>query len=286
MIQDKRILVTGGTGFIGSHIIKQLCANNQVYCLTRNPPPEFQMVKCIKGDLRDFQAIRLPHDIDMVIHLAGVLGSDAIKDVSGSYQVNVCATVDLLRYALDTSAELFVFASTGGVYGYQNEPVNETFPKRNPVDLYASQKVIAENWVMAFGQDMPVLIPRYFFPYGVGQTGRFIPNLIERIRKGEPIFVEDRRINPIYIEDAVALTLALAERKETGTFNIAGPDVVRIREVAEAVAAMLTLEVDIRDSSSDLQGDMVGDIQKAIERTGYDSFMPFSEGLRKVVEGV
>ena len=289
-IKNKRILITGGTGFVGAPLMQLLSKNNEMFCICRKiPAPNVESNAIyIKHDLSDpLNNCNLPDDVDIIIHLAGSIGKAASEEKIKSYKINTLSTLELLEYAGDTCVDLFLYASTGGVYGYGELPFKESDPL-SPIDFYTLTKYESELLVTSYNETFTTVILRYFFPYGPGQKGRLIPNLIENIMRGRPISINERggpMINPIYITDVVQLTINTMTLKKSDIFNICGLENYTIAEISDLIGDILAKEPVYKCTDEIPTGNLSGDVTK-IKNTFNFKFTPFSEGLKSTIKSV
>ena len=130
------------------------------------------------------------------------------------------------------------------------------------------------------------MVHRFFFVYGPGQEGMLIPRMIESIRKGEPVFLygnEGVRINPIHVRDAVKVFQPSLESPVTGIFNIAGDEVVSIKELAERIGRLVGRAPKFVYEKSNIPGDILGDNSRMKAMLGVIPEMTLREGLPEVV---
>jgi len=172
---NKKIIVTGGAGFIGSHLVDRLIKEgNRVAIIDNlstgkkenlNPEAEFYQT-----DIRDFEKI-LPvfKNVDYVFHLAAIPRVPvSIQDPIGTSQVNILGTINVFRAASDNKVKRVIFASSSSVYGDQERlPLIETMIP-NPISPYGLQKLVGEQWAGLFTNiyNLPVISLRYFNVYG------------------------------------------------------------------------------------------------------------------------
>ncbi|HZT54347.1 MAG TPA: NAD(P)-dependent oxidoreductase, partial [Gaiellaceae bacterium] len=195
-----RILVTGAGGFIGRRLIERLEGEHEVHPVVRRAPDDRR--PWIVQDLaQPLDARRLPSRIDAVIHLAQSRRyREFPSGAADMFAINVESTFRLLEYARHAGTQIFVYASTGGIYGYSYEALVETAPA-NPLNFYLTSKHIAESLVANYQAFFHTVVFRFFFVYGPGQEGMLVPTLLEKVRKGDQISIAGRpgqRINPIY----------------------------------------------------------------------------------------
>lgn len=283
-----KILITGGTGFIGRHLVRKLQEEHELFALARGvaaPAPD-SAARPIQHDLTaalDYS--RLPPQVDAIVHLAQ---SEFYKDFPARagdvYRVNVEATFELLEYARRAGAKHFVLASTGGVYGYGCRPFVET----DPVQLagfYFTSKHIAELLVRDYQPFFNTVVTRLFFVYGVGQKSHmFIPRLIRNVMRGEAITLdgpEGIRTNPTHIVDAVDGLAATINLSGHHVINIAGPQALSLREIGQTIAAQVGREPSFTVHDEPAPGNLLGDVTKARALLGIPR-VRFSDGIVEV----
>lgn len=234
-----RILITGATGFIGSHLVERLAGQHQLFALARRPPTKPKgLVHYIQQDLRQpLDLDQLPQRLDVIIHQAAVIHTELCQDDTEPFVVNVAATWRLLEYAHKAGIQTFVYASTGGIYGCRDQPfTEEDLPQ--PMDLYALTKAQAELAVQTAPGKFHKILLRYFFPYGIG-TPNPIPHFVRRAVQGQPIEILGSgkpALNPLHISDAVEATVRALELNSDAVINIAGSEVTTFAQIAEIAA--------------------------------------------------
>jgi UDP-glucose 4-epimerase len=284
-----KILLTGATGFVGGHLLPRLAAAHDVVALARRPPEEGGPagVEWVEQDLaRGLDRSRLPASVDAVIHLAQSRHyrefPDGAEDVFG---VNVESTFRLLEYARKAGAGRFVFASTGGVYGPSDTPLSES-DRLSPLNFYIASKYSAESLVGSYSGLFHTVVFRFFFVYGPGQKGMLVPSLLGRVLGGETIRIEGDpglRINPIYVEDAIAVFEPALAREGSDLMNVAGDEVVTIRELVSVMEAVTGREARVEHAPGDVDGDLIGDTTRMKDVLGVTPKTPLVEGLRRMV---
>ncbi|WP_166866274.1 NAD(P)-dependent oxidoreductase [Salinibacterium sp. ZJ70] len=246
----KTALVTGAAGLLGKATVDALAdAGVEVHALVRDASQGFRDdVQFHSGDLsQPIDSSALPAQVDAIFHLAQ---AREFRDFPGgapaTFAINVASTVGLLDYAGKAGASSFVYASSGGVYeGAAGEPLTEDAPVQRPEKLgfYLGTKLSSEALVNSYASEFSTACLRYFFIYGPDQArGMLVPRLYDRVRNGEAITLQGEhgmRINPVHAADAAAATIAAAAVEGRTTSNIAGPQVVSLREVGEIFASDL-----------------------------------------------
>lgn len=240
------ILLTGASGFLGAAVAEDLRKDYEIVALGRSPL-SLPAVRNIAADLsKPLDTALLPRKIDAVLHLAqSRLYRDPSTGAADMLFVNVCVTANLLQWARDAGAKSFVYASTGSVYGQGYGVGSETDPIVPSTDLYTATKYAGESLTLAGSSPFAASALRFFTLYGPGQTQKLIAGIIERVMAGAPIQIEGERgfeTQPTFIADAVAVVRAALEQRWTGIVNVAGPETVGIRHIAEVVSKRLGKE--------------------------------------------
>ena len=284
-----KILITGATGFIGSKLIKLFKGRHELILLSRRRSDTLAEsgIEWLGVDLSEaFDFSSMPEKIDSIIHLAQSNFYRQFPDKAGDiFDVNVQGTFRLLEYARHAKAESFILASTGSVYGYGPKEFLETDPV-NPGNFYGVSKCLCELLLRAYEPFLRTVIFRFFSVYGPGQDKMLIHSLLEKVRKGETITIEGSpglRINPIYVGDAVHVFESALNSFVSGVFNVAGDEVVTIRDLVGILEEVLDKKASIRHSKHHRSGDLVGDNTRMKELLKVLPETPLGEGLRKML---
>jgi UDP-glucose 4-epimerase len=276
----RRILITGAGGFVGSGLVCALADQNLVFGVSRHQSPSASIIWDFQETLsRD----AFPSQVDVIIHAGALLegGSDSARDYETA---NVLSCIQLAEFALTAGASHFVYLSTGGVYGSKEGWLTES-TQLDPQGFYASSKLRGEVELQKAATNMNLTILRLFFPYGPDQKGRLIPNLMNKIRSGDQVRLNNiqgsPRINPIFISDLIAIIKEIIERGISGVINMAGPDAVSIRDLAEMIGRRLNKPVvyEVGDAPA---YDLLGDITKICSLLPDLQLTDLDEGLAPV----
>lgn len=270
----RTVLVTGGAGFIGSHLVDQLMEGGAAVRVLDNlstgslvnlqAAAERQSrdgvvsggrLEVIIGDVRDREVLRKAlRNVKYVFHLAALPGSaSGVKESEDVHAVNVEATLNLLHGALTEGVWRVILASCASVYGTPDTaPVPESAPLR-PTSLFGASKVAAETYCQAFHarHHLDTVILRYFSVYGPRQKaipgGPLLPRLIEAVRQRRPFvdYAETSSEDFIYVEDAVAATLAAARAPRAGgqAVNIGSGQMTSTGSVLGIVSELLQTSI-------------------------------------------
>jgi UDP-glucose 4-epimerase len=293
-----KTVVTGGSGFIGSHVVDKLvAAGHDVVVfdsLVRSLNPEAQYVE---GDVLDpSAATRATKGADVVFHLAGMSNVDvAALHPLMTVKLNVEGTAVIADAARDNDARV-VLASTVWVFGAAagEGTVDESavIDLERSGHLYTSTKLAAEMVLHSYAElyDVPFTILRYGVPYGPRMRDELvIAKFVGKALRGEPLTVAgdgSQTRNFLYVEDlADAHVLALGDAAVNQTFAVDGTEAVSIRQVAETVARLVgDVQVErVPGRSGDFAGRPV-DITHAREMLGWSPSTTFEQGVQRYLE--
>lgn len=288
---SRRILVTGASGLIGSHLVRSFGPDDEVYAVSRSG--SIPGVKTISLDLgREWSIEDLPRDIDVVIHLAQ---SEHYREfperAEDIFAVNTLSTLKLLDYARITGVRQFVLASTGGVYGSGADSFSEerTIAAKGELGFYVGTRLCSEILSECYQPWMNVVCLRFFFVYGEGQRrNMLIPRLVESVRAGKPIQLRGESglsINPVYVGDAVSAVRRSMVIEGSHKLNVAGPDVLSLRAIAEIIGEEVGRAPLFEITPADDNGDLVGDIAR-MSTALHVPAVPFRDGLRLLLAGM
>lgn len=241
----RRILVTGGGGFLGEHLVEALVKRGDaVRTFNRSPAPEGQPagVEHLRGDVRDRAAVETAvADVQAVFHLVSNFRSAASD--ADAHDINVQGTVNVLESARSAGVERVVHCSTIGVHGSVLEvPANEE-TAFNPGDAYQSTKLEAEQWVWQFHREsgLPVSVVR---PISlIGPRDRRMLKLFRMIKRGRFVMLGEGSANfqPAYVDDVVQGFLLCMERDEAvgEAFIVGGEEYLPLRDLVVEIAGLL-----------------------------------------------
>jgi len=244
MKSKQSVIVTGANGLLGRAVLKRLGDKYDIWAFVHSQPESpVPDVRYRVVDLSsDWSVNDMPKMADVIIHLAQ---SSKFRDFpEGSidvFNVNIASTARLLDYAHRMKARQFIFASSGGVYGNSESAFKENSPiaPLGQLGYYLGSKMCGEILAQSYVSFLNVVVLRPFFIYGPGQNrAMLVPRLMDNIANGRPITLQGAsgiRINPIHVEDAAAAVRAALSLQQSATFNIAGPDILSIREICEGM---------------------------------------------------
>lgn len=273
-----RILVTGATGFLGSRLVAHLARAHEVWALARRDPPrEVPGVHWLRQDLaEDVWGVALPAQIDAVVHLAQSPNfrnfPESAREV---FAVAAGAAMRLLDWSVRAGAKHFILASTGGLYGSSDTPLRETDPlpeTRHHLGFYFAAKRASELVATQYAGEVNSVILRCFFVYGSGQAPQMLmPRLVANIRNRQPVYLQGEegiRINPIHVDDAVRAIERCLDLGESRLFNIAGPQMASLRDIALAIGRRVGREPVFTVDTTVRPNHLVADIRRMISALG------------------
>lgn len=243
------ILITGCNGLLGRDLCEKLSKSNlDLYGLVHNNLyTPIKNVRYIIKDLSNLNNLdKLPKKIDCIVHLAQSSNFRKFPEFSQDiFNVNVSSTAFLLEYARKINVKKFIYASSGGIYGKGPSSFDEnaSIVPIGDLGFYLGTKTCGEIIVQSYASIFEVNIIRPFFIYGKYQNrSMLIPRIMDSISNGKAITIQNNqgiRINPINVDDASNSVIALLEKNSSSIFNIAGPEILSIFEIAETMADFL-----------------------------------------------
>jgi UDP-glucose 4-epimerase len=300
----RKALVTGGAGFIGSHLSNALLNEGlQVTILDdlsmgkrENVPDGAEFVL---GDVRSVDDVKRALDgVDVVFHEAARVSiRSSLKEFYDDAETNFMGTLNLLRCCADSGVKKFVFASSMAVYADSAtpDPIGEDY-LAEPISPYGIAKLAAEKYCMQLSgeMDMDCVVLRYFNTYGVGQT--FTPYVgvitifIRRLLQSEqPMIYGDgeQKRDFVHVSDIVAANvLAMKSDVKQGVFNVGTGKATSVNEIAELLCSKIN--PDIRPYHVDAHpGELrysIAAINRIADTLGYQPGGVLSDKIDEVIE--
>lgn len=310
---SKRILVTGGAGFIGSHLSETLIEQgNEIFCLDnfndyydirikRNNIQSLSKhpsYKLIEGDILDFELLEKifsEYKFEIVVHLAARAGvRPSIQQPLLYQRVNVEGTSNLLEIAKNHKIEKFIFASSSSVYGNNEKvPFSESDVVDFPISPYASTKKSGELICYTYHHlfKLPVTCLRFFTVYGPRQRPDMaIHKFTDKIYKGEklPMFGDgNTRRDYTYIADIIdGICKSIKHCSEYHIYNLGESKTIELKNLIQLIAESLGKEPNVEKLPIQ-PGDVqitYADITKAKSEINYNPQVNVEEGVKKFVE--
>jgi len=297
------VLVTGGAGFIGGHLVRALVkAGYSVRVLDNlstgsldNIGDLISSVEFVKGDVRDFNVVKeAARGVDAVVHLAALVDvAESFEKPDLYFEVNVKGTYNVVRAC--RGVRVLVYASSYAVYGEPSRvPTPEDHPT-SPNSPYALSKVYGEALVEALAEKRgyrPVVL-RFFNVYGPGQSRAYagvVLEFVKRVSRGEPpvIYGDGSQTRDfIHVRDAVKAVLkALVNEGAKGVFNVGSGVSVSINELAKLVLKLAGRE-DLKPVYAPPRpGDVKrsqADISRARRVLGFEPRVKLEDGIRELL---
>jgi NAD dependent epimerase/dehydratase len=310
---NKKLLITGAGGFIGSHLVERLIglgaktrafvrynSRNNWGLLELLPGDKLKEIEIIAGDLRDSQAVRdAARDADMIFHLGSLIAIPySYVHPQEAIETNIMGTLNILMAARENGIEKVIHTSTSEVYGTaQYVPIDEKHPLQGQSPYSASKTgadMIAESFYRSF--DVPVATIRPFNTYGPRQSARaVIPTIISQALTGEQVRLGS--LHPTrdytYVDDVVEAFIKVAESpKSIGkVINIGSNFEMSIGDIAKKILsimekdniAIVTDERRVRPEKSEVER-LWCDNALAKKVLGWEPGTSFDTGLRKTIK--
>lgn len=309
---DKKILVAGGAGFIGSHLVDTLATDNEVTVLDNlssgsqeniHNQLESGTIRFIQADIRDLEQVRsLVAENQVVFHLAVQGLRLSLFDPQLVHHVNATGTLNLCQAAQEAGVERFVYVSSSEVYGTaKSVPMNEGHPLE-PTTPYGASKLAGEayarSYYLAFG--LPVVIVRPFNTYGPrehleGVYGEVIPRFVLRAMNDLPpiVFGDGQQTRDFTEVSDIVRGMVLAAECEAlvgGTVNIAAGREVSINEVAQIILKLVGQDGQIVPLHMEPRpGDVrrhYADISQARQVMNFQPEIGIDQGIRHYIDWV
>ena len=290
-----RVLVTGGAGFIGSHVVDRLLASGhepRIFDL-RPPIPEHATVESVRGDIRDREAvIAAARNCDVIAHLAASADVGTVeRQPCAAEELNASGTLHVLEAARETGARV-LYASTIWAYSdVQAAEVDEDTGLALPSHLYTATKLAGEMYCHSYQElyGVACTILRFGIPYGPrARPAAVLPIFVNKALAGQPLTIagdglQSRRF--VYVEDlAEGVVAALRPAAAGRVYNLVGDGDTSVREIADAVrSAVGEVEiVHVEGRAGDFAGARVSG-ERARAELGWTAATPFAEGVRRYV---
>lgn len=302
----RKAVVTGGAGFIGSHLAEELLKRRYKVIILDDlstgrreniePIIANSDVQFIEGSVTDLPLLnKLFQNVSYVFHLAAIPSVPrSIESPLASHNVNITGTLDVLLVAKDNKVKKVIYASSSAVYGDTPTLSKREDMPPNPQSPYAVTKLAGEYYCHVFHQvyGLSTICLRYFNVYGLrqdpnSQYSAVIPRFIQRVLDNKPpvIFGDGEQTRDFtFVKDAVGATILAAESDATGIFNIGTGERISINKLAALIINLIGNSVepiheelrfgDIRHS--------LADISKA-KQFGCNPKYDLEEGLRETI---
>ncbi|MDZ7688209.1 MAG: NAD-dependent epimerase/dehydratase family protein [Halobacteriales archaeon] len=300
-LEDKKVVVTGGAGFIGSRLVERLVGGNEVCVIddlsagNREYVPDGASLRV--ADVLDYDAVRDAFEgADAVFHLAANPDvRSGAEDTRVHMEQNAEATNVVLDAVRDAEVETFAFASSSTVYGEAPTPTPETYGPLAPISLYGASKLACEGLCTAYEGTFGVETYVYRFANVVGGRGHgVIPDFVEKLRD-DPTTLEilgdgRQRKSYTHVSDCVDAMLHVVESDacDDTFYNIGTRDTVSVTRIAEVVSDVMGIDPTFEYTGGERgwKGDvprMRLDVEKLVS-TGWEPKTDSEESVRRTAE--
>ncbi len=303
-----KVLVTGGAGFIGSHVVDRLVKDGYKVKVLDNLSSgkldniqghlSSKRVDFVKGDIRDVSFVRKSFEgIDTIIHMAALVSVPlSIENPTLTFDINLLGTLNMLRTSIEKHVNRFVFISSCAVCGDPASlPVSEK-TEAHPISPYAESKLIGERYCLGFSerQMLRSVVLRFFNVYGprqgMNEYSGVITRFIERCKNKLPMTIYGDGFQTrdfVNVEDvARAVSISVKSKVDGEVFNIGSGHATSINELAKTILELADIDLEIcheKPRSGDIRASYA-DISKARKLLGYKPQVSLREGLRCLVQ--
>lgn len=295
-MKDRVVLVTGGAGFIGGHLVDALAGQNTVRVLDTDPVNQSQdrsSVEFIRGDVRTENAVEnAVKGVDVVFHQAALVDvAESVDQPKLSHEINATGTLNVLEAARKHDTRVIV-ASSAAVYGDpRTVPIRETHDL-TPTSPYGLTKVAADRYTQLYHDlyGLETVALRYFNVYGPGQSGGdysgVIDTFLRQARQGTQITVHGdgkQTRDFVHVDDIVQANCLAAETDAVGAaYNVGTGESVTIRRLAEQIRDLVDSDAEIvhtEPRSGDIR-QSCADLTRAHSQLEYEPTISLEDGLK------
>ncbi|MGC1120994.1 MAG: GDP-mannose 4,6-dehydratase [Candidatus Methanofastidiosia archaeon] len=299
VVRMDNVLITGGAGFIGSHLSERLAGRNDVVVLDnfqagsrKNLQHIMEGVKIVQGDIRDCATVdEIAAESNIIFHLAANASvPSSVQDPRYDFETNALGTLNVLEAARKFDVQTVVYASSAAVYGEPEYlPIDEKH-RTNPVSPYGVSKLAGEYmgtvYKKVYGLNFSAV--RIFNTFGPRQPRYVMYDLLEKLKhdssKLEVLGTGEQLRDYCYVTDMVDALIRVA-RKGNGVYNAAGGVPTSVREVAELIVSKISPDTRIIYTGTSWKGDiqtLTADVEK-IRMLGFEPKVSLDEGIQKLI---
>ncbi len=293
-LKDKKVLVTGGAGFIGSHLSyhflkegSEVLILDNLFVGNKEFIPEGALFKKIDIRSENLADIINEFEPDVIVHLAAIHYIPYCNaNPEETFDVNVMGTRNLLE-AISEDVDI-LFASSAAVYPPTNGPLTEDL--YGPIDIYGKTKLVGEDLVRMNCEN--AIIARLFNVYGPDDTNpHVIPEIIEQIKAGN-LQIRLGNLTPkrdyIHIDDVCKAIITLLKSGNEGVYNVGSGIEYSVKEIIEIISEILNKEIkiiqDVKRIRKLEREHLLADIKKIEDEVGWYPKINIENGLRKIIK--
>ncbi|MCX6777551.1 MAG: SDR family oxidoreductase [Candidatus Micrarchaeota archaeon] len=300
-----KILVTGGAGFIGSHLVDALAKKNEVVVLDNlssgsEKNLEGMKVKLIRGDVRNVEDVKKACEgAEVIFHLAALAYvAESIKNPALADAVNSGGTLNILECARKGGVRKVVYASSSAVYGNAPGLPKTESSELSPESPYAITKLAGERYCAMYEKlyGIESVCLRYFNVYGPrqnpgGDYAAVVPKFIEAVKSGrQPVVYGDgeQTRDFVFVDDAVGANVLAMKKGVNGIFNIASGEEVSINGLIEVICKVMgkSIKPKYAKARAGDVGRSAADITLARKKLGYAPKYDLEQGIRETVRRI
>ena len=290
-----KVLVTGGSGFIGTHVVDKLRDKGvKVRVYDSIMPLHREDIEYYQGSILDIEALGFAmNGIDVVMHLAAVADvKDVLANPHYSETINVRGTINVLEAARNSKVRRIIYGSTTWVYSEaESDNVDEATPLHAPSHFYTATKLAGEYYCQSYSKlyDLDMTILRYGIPYGPrARDGAVIPIFVKKALNRETLTIvgdgfQFRKF--VYVEDlAEGNVLALQSIGKNKIYNLDGNEKITIKKIVDLLKELLdNVKIEYKPSRhGDFSGKDVSS-ELAKKELGWEPKTGLEEGLKKYI---
>lgn len=300
-LKGRRILVTGGAGFVGSHLVERIAPDNEVVVLDNflyGRRENLAGARCtlIEDDVRtaDLAALIRGNKIDLVFHLAAFHLADSLADPWTDFTVSGLGGMRVLEACREAGVARLVYASTGSVYGEPSRAGHGEDHALLPTTPYGASKAAIDHYARIYHglYGLETVRLRYYNIYGPRRTAGAVPQFILKALRGETIMIEggNQVRTPTFVTDIVEATVRAATVPEAAgeAFNLAAHEAIPIRAMAETIVRLCGTTDRVRFESVPYRPgeimDLRPDVSHARNVLGWEASVSFEEGVTRLIE--
>ncbi len=290
-----KVLVTGGSGFIGSHVVDKLRDKGVKVRVYDGIMPAYRDdIEYYQGSILDRNTLGFAmNGIDAVMHLAAIADvEDVFSEPLKAETINVRGTANVLEAARNSKVRKVIYGSTTWVYSEaESNNVDETTPLHAPSHFYTATKLAGEYYCQSYSKlyDLDVTILRYGIPYGPrARDGAVIPIFVKKALNGEPLTIagdgsQFRKF--VYVEDlAEGNILAFQSIARNKIYNLDGKERITIKRIAETIQKIVgDVKIEyVQGRPEDFSGKEISS-ELAERELGWNPKVNFEEGIRRYI---
>lgn len=289
-LKGKKVVVTGGAGFIGSHLVQRLLNEGSKVLVLDNLSvgneefiPEGALFKKMDIRSRNLDSVMAEFEPDIVVHLAAVHYIPYCNaNPEETFDVNVMGTRNVLKAS---KAKMFLFSSSAAVYPPLNRPLTEDL--YGPIDIYGKTKLICEDLVRLYSEE--AIIARLFNVYGPNDPNlHVIPEIFKQINDGKRE-LKLGNLTPkrdyIHVDDVCEALIVLLKHGNSGKYNVGTGNEYSVKQIVDIISEIIGEEINIIKDAKRVRKvereHLLADITKIKTKTGWKPKIDLKEGLKR-----